>query len=160
MISKRTKDSATKIVLTVIAYWCVWIYLIAHGPMHKMEHSLYWADARLPLAFMVLGTLILSIWTWRKYRHVSGLISGQIDADDNEPERSWTGAKWLGVLAWLAIGMFIMVFPALFLGSTSLDPIFVGGGLLACLIALWIALTSDGKPRDSDFTGIDIDLDP
>lgn len=160
MISKRTRDHATKMALTAIAYWCVWIYLIAHGPMKKMEHGLFSADARVPLAFMVLGTLMLSIWTWRKYRQISGLLSGQIEANGGQPERSWTGAKWLGVLAWLAIGMFIMVFPALFLGATSLDPIFVGVGLLAAVIAVWVALTGDGKQRETDFTGIDIDLDP
>jgi len=149
-----------KIVLTAIAYWCGWIYLIAHGPMQKMELGLLSADARLPLSFMVLGTLVLSIWTGRKFRLVSRLLSGQIDADDSEPERSWAGARWLGVLAWLAIGMFIMVFPALFLGSTAPEPVFIGGGLLAWLVALWVALTGKGKPRQPDFTGIDIDLDP
>ncbi len=148
-----------KFALTAVAYWFIWIALVVHGPMNKLEPGVFSADARLPLAFIMLGTSILSIWTFRKYRQISGVAGLHCNPIDDTKERSWAGAKWLGVLAWLAIGMFIMVFPALFLGSTSLDPVFVGGGLFASVIALWVALTGSGNPRDADYSGTDIDLD-
>ncbi len=110
-----------------------------------------WAFAgeRVSVAYILLGTSILSIWRWRKVGQLSRNVSGLSDTDEIKAERSWTGAKWLGVLALLAIGMFIMVFPALFLGSTSLDPIFVGAGVFALAIALWVAVAGNVRPRDA-----------
>jgi len=149
-----------KIALTTIAYWCVWIYLLAHGPMKKLAAGLFSPEARLPLTFIVLGTLILSLWTWRKVRECSGLLDGTLDATDAAPASGGTGAKWLGVLAWFAIGVFAMGFPVVFLGSSSPDLVFVGAGLLAWVIALWVAFFGSGRLWDADFTGVDIDLDP
>lgn len=150
---------AVKIVVTTSVYWFIWFTLIAHGPMKKLGAGVFSADARLPLAFILLGTSILLIWTWRKLREISRNIGGRSDEDEIKAERSWNGAKWLGVLAWIAIGMFIMVFPALFLGSTSLDLIFVGAGVFALVTALWVAITDNVRPRDADYSGIDFDLD-
>lgn len=156
-IRQTMNSHAVKIVVTAGVYWFVWFTLIAHGPMKKLGAGVFSADARLPLAFILLGTSILLIWTWRKLGEISRNIGGL--SDEFKAERSWTGAKWLGVLAWLAIGMFIMVFPTLFLGSTSLDPIFVGAGVFALAIALWVAVNGNDRPRDADYSGIDFDLD-
>ncbi len=152
-------NRAVKIVVTASAYWFIWFTLITHGPLKKLGAGVFSADARLPLAFILLGTSILSIWTWRKVRQVSRNVGDLNDSEEIKADRSWTGAKWFGVLAWLAIGMFIMVFPALFLGSTSLDPIFVGAGTFALAIAVWVAIAGNVRPRDADYSGIDFDLD-
>ena len=145
-----TPDPVKKPVVKLIAFWGLWIYLMKVGPITKFGAALFSAQARGPLAFVVVGTLGLFVWSCIAITRARRADEKQEGQEENDIDSR--KGHFLGVLAWGAIGGFCMVFPAIFLGSSKASPFFFLMGLAAWAIGVLTAFTKGRSFQPTDFS--------